>query len=102
METDCSREMANDHISERKASYRKAIGAVNKTESQTKAAHFQNATITSTSSDDPVVEFSTGDGLSTFGSGKKGLKSSFFLFLNKSLYHYIYHSELHWRIRQNR
>lgn len=79
METDCSREMANDHISERKASYRKAIGAVNKTESQlTKAAHFQNATITSTSSDDPVVEFSTGDGLSTFGSGKKGLKSSFF------------------------
>lgn len=84
METDGSREMANDHIPERKASYRKAIGAVNKTESQTKAAHFQNATITSTSSDDPVVEFSTGDGLSSFGSGKKGLKSIFFL--NKSLY----------------
>lgn len=101
METDCSREMANDHISERKASYRKAIGAVNKTESQTKAAHFQNATITSTSSDDPVVEFSTGDGLSSFGSGKKGLKS-FFFFLIKVYTYYIYHSELHWRIRQNR
>ena len=74
METDCSRKMANDQIPERKASYRKAVGA-NTTENQTKAAHFHNATITS--SDNPVVEFSSDDGLNSFGSGKKRLKAGF-------------------------
>ena len=74
METDCSRKMANDQIPERKASYRKAVGAKT-TESQTKAAHFHNDSITS--SDDPVVEFSSDDGHYSFGSGKKRLKSGF-------------------------
>ena len=74
METDCSRKMANDEIPERKASYRKAVGA-DTTKSQMKAAHLNNATVTF--SDDPVVQFSSDDGLSSFGSGKKGLKSGY-------------------------
>lgn len=86
--------MANDQIQERKASYRKAVGAKT-TESQTKAAHFHNDSITS--SDDPVVEFSSDDGLNSFGSGKKRLESGKFKFIL-----IIYHSQLYWRIRLNR
>lgn len=58
--------MANDQIPERKPSYRKAVGA-NTRGSQTKAAQFHNATITSS---DPIVEFiSDDDGLDSSGSG---------------------------------
>ena len=57
MEAENGRKMANDQLPERKPSYRKAVGA-NTTESQTTAAHFHNATITSS---DPVVEFTLDD-----------------------------------------
>ena len=74
MEIEYSHKMANDQIPERKPSYRKAVGA-NTTESQTKATHFHNATITSC---DPVVEFtSDDDGLNSSGSGKMKFKSGF-------------------------
>ena len=74
MENEYSRKMANDQIPERKPSYKKAVGA-NTTGSQTKDAHFHNATITSS---DPIVEFiSDDDGLDSSGSGKKKIKLSF-------------------------
>ena len=74
METECSHKMTNDQIPERKPSYRKAVAA-NTSESQTKTAHFHNATITSS---DPVVEFtSDDDGVNSSVSGKNKFKSGF-------------------------
>jgi len=72
MEAENSRKIPNDQIPERKPSYRRAVGA-NTTESQTKAAHFHNASITSR---DPVVEFNSSyDGLTSSDSGKTRPKS---------------------------
>lgn len=73
METKLSRKMANEQIPERKPSYRKAVGA-NTTENQAKTAHFHNATLTSS---DPVVVFTSDDGLNSSGSGKNKIESGF-------------------------
>lgn len=84
MENEYSRKMANDQIPERKPSYKKAVGA-NTTGSQTKDAHFHNATITSS---DPIVEFiSDDDGLDSSGSGKKKIKLGFKLKLRVITHH---------------
>ncbi len=67
MEGKFSRRMSDEHIPERKPSYRKAVGA-NATEKQAKNVSFQNDSKTS---GDPVVVFDSDGGLNDSGTGKK-------------------------------
>ncbi|KAL9956682.1 hypothetical protein ACROYT_G038199 [Oculina patagonica] len=66
MEGKFSRRMSDEHIPERKPSYRKAVGA-NATEKQAKNVSFQNDSKTS---GDPVVVFDSDGGLNDSGTEK--------------------------------
>ncbi len=71
--------MSDEHIPERKPSYRKAVGA-NTTGNQAKTVSFQNDSRTS---GDPVVVFDSDGGLNDSGSGKK-IKSGLLIEFNTS------------------